>query len=216
MFTDSPPAPDSLLSPLGAILAGGASRRFGSPKALARVGGRRIVDRVGDALAETVDRVVLIANEPGLFADLDLPVRRDAVTGVGPLGGIRTALAWAHEEGRRGALCVACDLPFVSPALLRMVAERAAAGGADVVAPASRGRRGVEPLCAWYSVDCAGAIDRLVSDGRTAVVTLLETARTEVIPLERIERIGDPDVLFLNVNTASDHRLAMRLAAGDP
>ena len=35
---------------LGAVLAGGASTRFGSPKALAELGGRRILDRVLDAV----------------------------------------------------------------------------------------------------------------------------------------------------------------------
>ena len=199
---------------LGAILAGGASRRFGSPKALAEVGGRPIVERVRDAVASVVADVVLVANEPEPFAHLGLPVRPDDVPGVGALGGVRTALVWAREEGRPGALCIACDMPFVSPALLRRLLEHAAASDADAVVSESRGRRGVEPLCAWYSAACVEVIDRMIEEGDTAVHALLSRVRVDRIPLEEVERIGDADVLFLNVNTADDHERAMRIAAG--
>jgi len=47
----------------GAILAGGGSRRFGAPKALAQVGGRAIVERVRDALMEAGAEVGVIAGE---------------------------------------------------------------------------------------------------------------------------------------------------------
>src|SRR5688572_549814 len=111
--------------PLGVILAGGASRRFGAPKALARVGGRRIVDRVLDALSAAVPEIVISANEPALFADLDLPMRADEIPGQGALGGLHTALRWAMERGRSGSLVVACDMPWITPELLGMIAERA-------------------------------------------------------------------------------------------
>lgn len=208
MSVDPPSPPPSL----GAVLAGGASRRFGAPKALAEVGGRRIVDRVTDALSIAVPQVVVIANEPALFGDLHLPTRPDGVTGIGALGGVRTALAWAKEEGRPGALCVACDLPFVSPALLRAILDRSTSNDVDAVAPESGGRRGVEPLCAWYSVDCLPEIDRMISEGRTAVHLLIESVRTARIPRAEVDRFGDPDVLFLNVNTADDHARARRIA----
>src|SRR5687767_8887411 len=99
--------PDSASQPpLGVILAGGASRRFGTPKALATVGGRRIIDRVRDALSAAVADVVVSANEQDLFVDLGLPMRADEVAGLGALGGIHTALRWAAERGRSGALVV--------------------------------------------------------------------------------------------------------------
>lgn len=202
--------PDLRRGSLGAILAGGASRRFGSPKALARVGGRMIVERVRGALAEVVDEVVVIANEPAIFADLGLPTRPDDVAGLGALGGIVTALRWAREEGRPGALCVACDMPFVAPALLRTLLDRAD-GAADAVVPESRGRRGMEPLCAWYSVHALGAAEAMAASEERALHVFVDRVRTKRIPLAEVERVGDPEVLFLNVNTLEDHRRAMEL-----
>lgn len=205
----TPPQP-----PLGVILAGGASTRFGAPKALATVGGRRIVDRVRDALEGAVPEVVVSANDPGLFADLGLPMRLDDVPGLGALGGIHTALRWAAESGLSGALVVACDMPWVSAPLLRMIAERAASTRADAVVPESGGRRGMEPLCAWYSIRCLPNIERMIADGERRVHRLLiGGVDAEIIPLTEVRRVGDPDRLFLNVNTVDDLRLAEERSA---
>ncbi|HEX8319940.1 molybdopterin-guanine dinucleotide biosynthesis protein B [Longimicrobium sp.] len=210
-MTDSgtPPSP----APLGAILAGGASRRFGAPKALAPVGGWRIVDRVRGALSQVGDPVVIIANDASLFADLDLPIRPDDVPGLGALGGIRTALRWAMEMGRTGALVVACDMPFVSAALLRALSDHAASADVDAVVPESGGRRGIEPLCAWYSVRCLPEVDRMLADGERQAFRLADRVRADRIPIGEVRRIGDPGILFLNVNTVDDLRAAERIAS---
>ncbi|HEX8242385.1 MAG TPA: molybdenum cofactor guanylyltransferase, partial [Longimicrobium sp.] len=173
----------------------------------------RIVERVRGAVAEVVHDVVLIANEPALFADLHLPTRGDRTPGLGALGGIETALRWAMEIGRSGALCVACDMPFISPGLLRRIEERAGAGDADAVVPESIGRRGFEPLCAWYSVDCLPAVERALAGEERSLHALLEAVRVARIPLDEVRRYGDPEVVFLNVNTPGDLRRAIEIDA---
>ena len=177
------------------------------------MGGRRIVERVRHALAEAVRDVVLVANEPELFADLHLPTRGDRTAGLGALAGIEATLRWAMEMGRPGALCVACDMPFISPALLRQIVSRAMAGDADAVVPESTGRRGFEPLCAWYSVDCLAAVERALASDERSLHALLEAVRVGRISLAEVRRFGDPDVVFLNVNTPGDHRRAMEIDA---
>jgi molybdopterin-guanine dinucleotide biosynthesis protein B/molybdopterin-guanine dinucleotide biosynthesis protein len=198
-------------APFGAILAGGESRRFGAPKALATVGGVRIVDRVREALAGVVPDLILIANDAALFAPLALPLRADARPGLGALGGIYTALLWAREAGRAGALAVACDMPFLAPPLLaRLLAERV---GADVVAPESGGRRGIEPLAAYYATGCIPAIERALERGERQIVGFHGEVRVKRIPLEEVRAYGEPELLFLNVNTPAEHERAERIAA---
>lgn len=198
-------------APFGAILAGGESRRFGSPKALATVGGVRIVDRIRGALAEVAPDLILIANDAELFAPLSLPLRPDARPGLGALGGIYTALLWAREAGRAGALAVACDMPFLSPQLLaHLLAER---DGADVVAPESGGRRGIEPLCAYYTTTCIPAIERAIARDERQIVGFHGEVRVKRIPLDEVRAYGEPELLFLNVNTPEEHERAERIAA---
>lgn len=195
--------------PLGAILAGGQNRRYGAHKALEVVGGEAIIARVRRALLTVTPDLVLIANEPEPYRAVGLPIRPDARQGFGVLGGILTALLWAREEGRSGALIVACDMPFLSPALLaRLVVE---SGGADVVVPESSGRRGVEPLCAWYGVACIPAIEAAIGRGERHVISFFDAVRVHRIPLSDVDGYGDPAVLFMNVNTPEERERAERL-----
>jgi molybdopterin-guanine dinucleotide biosynthesis protein A len=195
---------------LGVVLAGGLSTRYGSPKALATVGGRRIVDRAAAAVLEAAECVVAIANDPEIARAVGIPARPDVHAGLGALGGIHSALIWAAEEGRAGALVVACDMPFVSVPLLRRMLTLAPA--ADVVAPESGGRRGIEPLCACYATSCLPAIDAAIARGDTRVISFHDGVRVERIALEEVRTFGEPATLFLNVNTPEDRERAERIA----
>lgn len=196
---------------LGAILAGGASRRFGAPKAFARVGGAPLVQRVRDALRQATSHVAVVAGEAKPFTALGLPVHLDEVPALGALGGLRTALQRADAEGRPGALCVACDMPFVSGALLRHIAA-SADDGAEAIVPESTGRRGVEPLCAFYSVRALPAVVAMLAAGERRAAELVTRLRAVRVPLDEVRGFGDPETLFLNVNTPGDHRRAVEIA----
>ena len=84
------------------ILAGGLSSRMGRDKARLRLNGRTLLAQVRDA-AQTLGCPVRV-------------IRRDLVTRCGPLGGVFTALKTSRAEA---VLFLACDMPFVSPELLR-------------------------------------------------------------------------------------------------
>lgn len=193
---------------LGAILAGGASRRFGSPKALAEVGGRRIIDRVRDVLAEAADEMMLITNEPDRFGGIALPMSGDRAPGLGPLAGVEAALLRASERGASGALCVSCDMPFLSAALLREIASR----GDEARAVVPESGRGIEPLGAWYPVSVRMAVSRLLASEDRSLRALLDTVETVRIPVDEVRRFGDPEILFFNVNTPGDLERAERIA----
>jgi molybdopterin-guanine dinucleotide biosynthesis protein A len=200
-------------TPLGAILAGGASRRFGSPKALATVGGRTIVGRARDAMEAAVGRVVLIANEPELFAGLRVPSRSDVHPGAGPVAGIEAALRWAEEEGRPGALVAACDMPFLDARALRLFVDiaRTASPSADAVAVRMEDG-GRPPLFAYLSVRCIPAVDRVLDGGDRSVHALLSSVSTAWVPMEEVARFRDPETMFFNVNTPDDLRRAEQIA----
>lgn len=193
----------------GVILAGGAASRYGGrPKGLERVGGRRVIDRVAESLREAADSLLLIANDPAASAWLpDVPIAADVRTNCGSLGGIHAAIVRAGKP----VLVVAWDMPFVPAALLR--ALRDAGAGADAALPESGSRRGVEPLCAYYSTTCVPAIERRLDANDMRVISFFEDVRVERLPEQDVRRFGDPAVLFMNVNTPDDLALAERHAA---
>lgn len=196
---------------LGVVIAGGASSRFGSPKALAEVGGVRVVDRVAAALVEVCGAadVVAIVNDDVLGAAIGLPYRADTLQDIGALAGLHAALLWASERGRQGALAVGCDMPFVTGALLAGIAAH---GSRDVaVLPESEGRRGVEPLCAYYGTACIAAIEAAVDRGDARMIGFHADVDVVRIPLDEVRQFGDPRVLFRNLNTRQDLEEAERL-----
>lgn len=91
---------------LGAILAGGQSRRFGSDKARAPYQGRPLLDHVTDVLRPQVDALVVAGRDwPGLRRVDDLPR-----PGLGPLGGLAGAIEHAAQGGYDAVLCSGCDI----------------------------------------------------------------------------------------------------------
>jgi molybdopterin-guanine dinucleotide biosynthesis protein A len=194
-------------------MAGGRNTRYGAIKALEPVGGIRIIDRVMDALKQVTPALVLIANDPVAYCEMQLPMRPDARPDLGAIGGLLTALRWAVEEQRPGLFAVACDMPFLSVDLLRELQRRAALQRADVIAPESGSRRGLEPLCAYYSTRCLPAVESAIERADLRLVGFHNDVAVERIPLDVVQHYGDPDVMFLNVNTRDERERAERLLA---
>ncbi len=91
---------------LGAIIAGGQSKRFGSDKAQAIFDGIRLLDHVANAIRPHVESVIVVGRSwPGLTS---VPDRPDA--GLGPLGGLCGALHFASTHGYNAILTTSCDV----------------------------------------------------------------------------------------------------------
>jgi molybdenum cofactor guanylyltransferase len=195
--------------PLAAIVAGGRSTRFGSPKALAELRGRTLLDRVREALSLVDAAPVLIADDEAAFHEFGLRIRPDAVPGSGPLGGIIAAIEWARSEGRFGALCVACDTPLLPAALLRHLAVRARVSAGRIVV--AEGPDGLEPLCAVYPAAAAGPLRARLQRRERVLHAAIRALDPVVVGLDEISGFGDPHSIFLNVNTPGELTRAERL-----
>lgn len=188
---------------LGVVLAGGESSRFGSPKGLAPLGGRPMATWALEALAPHFSKRGVIANDPAVSQALEFPGRSDTVPGMGPLGGLVTALAWAQEEGLAGAFLLGCDLPLVNAELLGRILRHPLDRGSALV-PASAGPLGMEPLCAAYSLECLTPAEELLSAGRRSMKALLDAVGYTLVPMEALGSGEELSRAFLNVNTTEE------------
>ena len=185
----------------GAVLAGGAAARYGGrPKGLQPLGGRRLLDRVIDAVTLAVGALpLLVANDPDApHWRPDLTCVPDRLPGAGSLGGILTAVA----AGDGPVLCVAWDMPFVTAPLLRALVLDL--DGFDVLLPESGSPRGLEPLCGVYGPACREPIERAIARGDLRAIAFHEAVRCGTLSLHRARAFGDPDELFFNVNRPED------------
>ena len=186
----------------GIVLAGGGSRRMGADKCAADLGGSTLVQRVADALDAVADEVVTVT-APGRPPPLvrspgSLYHAVDSIADGGPLVGI---LAGLEATSAPVALVVACDLPFVRPELLRLLAARAEAGARFVV-PVHEGQP--QLLCSAWRGDAAAALRARVEAGERAVHAMLDALDAELLPPDAW-READPDGRsFVNVNTPDD------------
>jgi molybdopterin-guanine dinucleotide biosynthesis protein A len=191
----------------GVIQAGGRSTRMGGePKALLELGGKRIVERVVDALGAVVDDLLVVTNTPERYAFLHLPMVPDRYPDGGALGGIFTGLAAAAGEA---AFTVACDMPFIHPDVVRLVVARA--GEADVVIPRVDGQ--FETMHALYARACLPHMEARLRAGELKIVGFFPGVRVLEIAADAVARHRAPALAFMNVNTPEELARARALAA---
>jgi molybdopterin-guanine dinucleotide biosynthesis protein A len=100
----------------GVLLVGGASTRFGSPKALAEVDGETFADRGRRVLAEACDEVLVI----GKAGELPFDVLDDASEVRAPIAGVVAALRAATYEV---CVCLPVDCVRITPDVIRELGE---------------------------------------------------------------------------------------------
>jgi len=128
------------------LLAAGASRRFGRPKALLTLGGRTFLERILDtarAAGLSPLLVTVAADDEALHAVLpgDAPAVINDDLEAGPMGGIRRAVERLLERDDVGGFLLwPVDAPRVRDATVRELALAGPRG--DVAIPTHEGRRG--------------------------------------------------------------------------
>jgi molybdenum cofactor guanylyltransferase len=197
---------------LGLVLAGGLARRMGGgDKALLRIGGVTILDRVLDRLSPQCAGVILNANgDPGRFAGTGLPVVADDVPGfAGPLAGILAGLDWAaaHSPGVAWVGSVPGDCPFLPRDLIgRLHAARAQAAAPLACAKSGDWRHPVVGL--WPVALRQNLRHALVEEDLRKIE--IWTGRHGAALAEWPDAPIDP---FFNVNTPEDAARAEQIAA---
>jgi molybdopterin-guanine dinucleotide biosynthesis protein A len=203
------------------ILIGGRSSRFGSDKALATVGGQRVVDMLATAIAAAMpaSRITLVAgSNDQLMAGTQLitpvPVIFDLIPGRGPLGGLHAALSYTNTEW---GLVLACDLPFVSADLIDLLVNRCQEN-LDAVVPMQKDGR-PQPLCALYRrAACSPLLDEMLHEPRPtpSMQFLLGKLNVEYVPSDEIAELPGSDRLFVNINTPDELENASKLIDAEP
>ncbi|MGH3126991.1 MAG: aminoglycoside 6-adenylyltransferase [Gaiellaceae bacterium] len=158
----------------GVLLVGGASERFGSPKALAPFRGETLAERAWRVLAETCDEVLAVGKAGEL--ELPFPVLDDGAEERAPVFGVIAGLrVAAHEK----CVVLPVDCPLVTPELLRELADACAVPDAG-------------PLPGGYAKSMLGALEARVAGGELSLKGVNENV------------VQADEKLLLNVNTRMD------------
>lgn len=180
-----------------AILAGGKSSRMNyNNKAFLAYKNVSFIERIIEA-GNAFNEIIIIANDPTLYAHLGKRVIGDVYKQCGPLSGIHAALVAAETEH---VVCVACDMPFLKEELLASLA--AYQGTKKAVIPEYEGR--LQPLCAMYRKELAEVFATYLKEGQFKLQQILQ--EIDIEKMERIEQRAFQKEDFLNVNTPQEYK----------
>lgn len=162
------------------VLTGGASQRMGQDKAGMLVEGEPSAARIARLLSARCSRVTILGREPIEGYEF----LADEGEFAGPL------VALSHFKPTADCVFIAsCDLPLVNARLVDV--SLSLIQGFDACLPVSGGHP--QPLCGLYHATVWPIIDKLVGEGKSSMMALVEKIRYRTITAEGLEASGlDP------------------------
>jgi molybdenum cofactor guanylyltransferase len=179
---------------IGAILAGGASSRMGRPKATIPLAGRPLITYPLEAAAAAGLEPVAVAKPDSALPELDCAVIEEPAEPRHPLAGLVAAL---RASGGRPVIAIACDMPFVEPAML----EALAAAGDPLVVGEAAGR--LQPFPGRYGLELVVHLERALAR-QLPLTTTVADGDPRVLDEEELRAFGDPELLCMSVNDEAD------------
>lgn len=186
------------------LLAGGESRRMGTPKAWLEFGGRPLLVHLVERLRPRFPEVVVVAAPGQELPPVPARIVYDEQPGEGPVAGLVVGL---REVGRPLAFACSCDVPFLHPGLPDLLASLA--GDSEVVVPEWEGR--LHPLQAVYRTSVQPLLEEQLAAGRRRLMDLFDRVRTRAVGEAELRALDPEGYSFLNMNDPGDYAEALRL-----
>jgi len=187
----------------GIILAGGKSSRMGTDKGLQKLCGKPLIQYALEALSGLCSTII-ISSSSEAYKSLGYKVIADVFPGIGPMGGIYSALKQSDTEAN---LVLSCDLPFVSTKLMSYILDHSK--GYKVAVP-WLGDQHYEPLCGFYHLSIVAQISAYIQGNNFKLPDLFDEIKINRLVInEELEFYNNS--LFLNINSKLDLAIAENL-----
>ena len=195
---------------LGAILAGGQSKRMGKDKLFLEINNKKLIEHTIDKVKKYLKEVIIITNQDNeYFSKNNLITVKDCIKGqLGPLVGILTAMKWAKENSNNYSWIATfpCDTPFFPESIIKSFIKESKKKESLILSASSHGRR--HNIFGLWSLDL---YDKLKNDLVNNKVRKVEdwTKKNKIKNLEFKFKDYDP---FFNINTEEDLAVAKKIS----
>ena len=195
---------------LGAILAGGQSKRMGKAKLFLEFNNKKLIEHTIDKVKKYLKKVIIITNQDNeFFSKNNLTTVKDCIEGqLGPLVGILTAMKWAKENLSKCSWIATfpCDTPFFPESIIKSFIEESEKKESLILCASSHGRK--HNIFGLWSLDL---YDKLKDDLINKKVRKVQdwTEKNKIKNLEFTYKDYDP---FFNINTEEDLEFAKKLS----
>ncbi len=182
---------------VGIILAGGESRRYGTPKALERIDGLYFYEKAIQVLQPVVDVMVLVAHpsiKDRIKSNITVVTDIQNYQGQGPLAGIYTGMEAVPGDDY---FVLACDMPVMETEIFQQLyAVKMMLPPDCSVIPTVHDK--LQPLAAIYSHAIKEKIPSLLDAGERRLTDLLQNTNCANIRYAS-------EKPFRNINTPEDY-----------
>ena len=196
---------------LGVVLAGGKSKRFGEDKSQVKLHGKILIDYILSEIMDQFNEILVVTNNPIKFKDSSkILTTKDFEEGLGPLGGILTAMKWIKDQKKdyEWISTFPSDTPFFTNKELKIFYENIDIKKSKLFFIKNNETR--HNIFGLWSLDLLKKLETDLQKGERKVEVWADTVGVETINIEYEKR--DP---FFNINTKEDLEKAYKIMEND-
>lgn len=196
---------------LGVVLAGGKSKRFGEDKSQVKLHGKILIDYILSVIMDQFNEILVVTNNPIRFKDSSkILTTKDFEEGLGPLGGILTAMKWIKDQKKdyEWISTFPSDTPFFTNKELKIFYENIDIKKSKLFFIKNKETR--HNIFGLWSLDLLKKLETDLQKGERKVEVWADTVGVETINIEYEKR--DP---FFNINTKEDLEKAYKIMEND-
>ena len=196
---------------LGVVLAGGKSQRFGQDKSQVKLQNKLLIDYILEEIVDEFKEVLIIANEQIKFMQSqNISVIKDFKSGVGPLGGVLTAMKWIKENNKhyKWISTFPSDTPFFTKKELKYFYKKIEINESKLFFIKSKDTR--HNIFGLWSVSLIEKLEADIMKGERKVEIWADSIGVKTVNIDY--KKPDP---FFNINTKEDLDKAVKEIQND-
>ena len=196
---------------LGVVLAGGKSQRFGEDKSQAKLHGKILIDYIISEIIDQFDEILIVTNNNIKFKKSDkISTTKDFKEGLGPLGGILTAMKWIKNEKKnyKWISTFPSDTPFFTKEELHLFYKNIDIQKSKLFFIKNKKTR--HNIFGLWSIDLMDKLELDLEKGERKVEIWADSVGLKMINIDFKKK--DP---FFNINTKKDLEIAHNMKKND-
>ena len=196
---------------LGVVLAGGKSQRFGQDKSQVKLQDKLLIDYILSEIINEFHEILIVANEPINFMNSKkISITKDFKTGLGPLGGVLTAMKWIKENKRKykWISTFPTDAPFFTIKELKYFYENIDIDKSKLFFIKNKNTR--HNIFGLWSLELIEQLENDLLKGERKVEVWADTIGVKTVNIDY--KTTDP---FFNINTKEDLKKAIKILEND-
>ena len=196
---------------LGVVLAGGKSQRFGQDKSQVKLQDKLLIDYILSEIIDEFNETLIVANEKiNFMSSNNISITKDFKSGLGPLGGVLTAMKWIKENNKKykWISTFPSDTPFFKKKELKFFYENININKSKLFFIKSKETR--HNIFGLWSLDLMDQLEKDLSRGERKVEVWANSIGVSTVNIDY--KKPDP---FFNINTKEDLKKAIEIMKND-